>query len=128
MMGRMAVFATVIALAGCAGMESVGRNAQRADVPPHEPMAPAETAAPAPPAQSAPPPAPAQTASAEDAEPEEDDSTIVVPGQREMQVQPPAGDPRSVAERMEDVRAWDRCITRSQSAAEGDPMRPQLDT
>jgi hypothetical protein len=29
---------------------------------------------------------------------------------------------------MEDVRAWDQCITTSQAAFERDPMRPQLDS
>ncbi|MGH6951365.1 MAG: hypothetical protein ACREH4_10850, partial [Vitreimonas sp.] len=61
-------------------------------------------------------------------EAEEEEGGIVVPGQREMQVQPPSGDPRSVAERTRDVRAWDQCITASQSAFESDPMRPQLDS
>ena len=33
-----------------------------------------------------------------------------------------------MAERMEDVRAWDRCVIAVQSATESDPMRPQLTT
>lgn len=71
---------------------------------------------------AAPPPAQASTTS------RDTDDAIVVPGQRDVQVQPPAGDPRSTAQRMEDVRAWDRCVTQVQSAFEGDPMRPQLTT
>jgi hypothetical protein len=43
-------------------------------------------------------------------------------------VQPPGGDPRSNAERMQDIRAWDRCVMGVQSAAEADPLRPQLET
>jgi hypothetical protein len=57
-----------------------------------------------------------------------DDDDVVVPGQRERQVRPPNGDPRSNAERMEDVRAWDQCVIRVQAAYDRDPMRPQLDT
>lgn len=127
MMGRMAVLAAVIALAGCAGVESAGRNA-RGDLPPPPPETAAaeDPAAPAPPMQAAPPP-PAQTAGARPAG-EDEEGAIVVPGQREVQVPPPDGDPRSVAERMEDVRAWDQCITTSQAAFERDPMRPQLDS
>ena len=55
-------------------------------------------------------------------------SDIVVPGVRERQVQPPRGDPRSTSERMEDIRAWDQCVTRVQAAFESDPMSPQLDS
>ena len=129
MMGRMAVLAAVIALAGCASVESAGRNA-RGDLPPPPPEAAAaeDAAAPAPAMQAAPPPPPTQTAAAQDAGEDEDDGAIVVPGQRDVQVPPPGGDPRSVAERMEDVRAWDQCITTSQAAFERDPMRPQLDS
>ena len=52
---------------------------------------------------------------------------MVVPGQRVRQITPP-GDPRSTSERMEDIRAWDQCVTRVQAAYERDPMRPQLDS
>jgi hypothetical protein len=55
-------------------------------------------------------------------------SDIIVPGVRERQVQPPRGDPRSTSERMEDIRAWDQCVTRVQAAFESDPMSPQLDS
>jgi hypothetical protein len=73
-------------------------------------------------------PAPTQVAQRDDDEAEDDGDTIVVPGQRETQVPPPGGDPRSVAERAEDVRAWDRCVMSAQGAFESDPMRPQLDS
>jgi hypothetical protein len=74
------------------------------------------------PAVTAPPPSPQRNASAEV------DDEIVVPGQLEQQVRPPAGDPRSTSQRMEDVRAWDQCVTRVQAAFESDPMRPQMTT
>jgi len=102
-------------------------------VPP-EATSPARTASAAPPAQTTPPPsvaAPAVTAppaAPQRAASATADDSIVVPGQREQQVRPPAGDPRSVSQRMEDVRAWDQCVTRVQAAFEGDPMRPQLTT
>ncbi|HCK84096.1 MAG TPA: hypothetical protein DHW63_06150, partial [Hyphomonadaceae bacterium] len=51
---------------------------------------------------------------------------IVVPGQVQRQIPPPNGDPRSRAERIEDIRAWDQCVTSVQAAFESDPMRPQL--
>lgn len=167
MLGRTVVLAALIALAGCAGIEPAGRNAQRSGAPAPVPArvaapapapqatlpppqtqaaapAPAPLAAP-PPARTAsvaPPPAPApaltappvaasQVAAPPPSRPTRtstDDSTIVVPGQRETQVRPPNGDPRSNAERMEDIRAWDQCITASQAAFESDPMSPQLDT
>ncbi|MFO1018383.1 MAG: hypothetical protein U1E03_12345 [Hyphomonadaceae bacterium] len=165
MLGRTAVLAALIALAGCAGIEPAGRNAQRSSAPAPAParvVAPApapqatlptpqtQAAAPAPapltapppartasvapapaPALTAPPVAASQVAAPPPSRPTRtstDDSTIVVPGQREQQVRPPNGDPRSNAERMEDIRAWDQCITASQAAFESDPMSPQLDT
>ncbi|MBC7767838.1 MAG: hypothetical protein H7124_03555, partial [Phycisphaerales bacterium] len=77
------------------------------------PVAAAQVAAP-------PPAAPTRNAS------READDAIVVPGQREQQVRPPGGDPRSTSQRVEDVRAWDRCVMDVQSAFESDPMRPQM--
>ncbi|MCX7360148.1 MAG: hypothetical protein NT015_18665 [Alphaproteobacteria bacterium] len=56
------------------------------------------------------------------------DEDIVVPGQVQTQVPPPAGDPRSNEERRADVRSWDQCVTQVQSAFDSDPMRPQLTT
>jgi len=133
MLGRIAASAALIALAaGCAGMESAGRNARTDPAPAG--ASPAVAAAPAPQAvaptsqsgvpEPAAPPEQAATTSAD----EDDDSAVVVPGVRERQVQPPSGDPRSNAERMQDIRAWDQCVMRVQGAAEADPMRPQLTT
>lgn len=162
MLGRMAVLAASIALAGCANMESAGRNAQRAPAPPAmadeapapraQTAPPVQTPAPTPtparaPALTTPPPQqqaqlPAPQQQAQAAAPavtvptppprrvdaDETDADIVVPGQREQQVRPPSGDPRSTAERAEDVRAWDRCVVEVQSAFESDPMRPSLES
>jgi hypothetical protein len=131
MLGRIAAAAALIALAGCAGMESAGRAASRSPETVSSAAAPVPTTAPAP---EAAPPASAQTAPAAPAERpvtasrSGDDETVVVPGTRERQVQPPGGDPRSNAERMQDIRAWDRCVMGVQSAAEADPLRPQLET
>jgi len=172
MLGRIAVMAASIALvAGCAGLEPAGRNAQRspapaqvtrqaqtppppATLPPPQASAPTQPAPPAPRLQAPPPPrttAPTLTAPAptpptpsattraaptpqpappardvSDEDSDVDDDAIVVPGQRDVQVQPPGGDPRSNAERREDVRAWDQCVIGVQSAYESDPMRPEL--
>lgn len=155
MFRRIAAAAALIAVAGCAGMESAGRNASRspeptrvASAPPVQAPAPApQVAAPAPapaPPISAPPvaaaatpppsaassapPAPAPQPDRPVATAARDDDDVVVPGQRERQVQPPNGDPRSNTERMQDIRAWDQCVVRVQSAYDRDPMRPQLDS
>ncbi len=177
MLGRIAVLAASVALAACAGLEPVGRNAGRADTtpppvtrtapppqqqttaaPPQQQLAPPapqqqtapaarapaltvppQAAAPtqsasAAPVQTAPtPPVAAPAVSAPAPQPQRNasadvDDDIVVPGQREQQVRPPAGDPRSMSQRMEDVRAWDQCVMQVQSAFESDPMRPQLTT
>lgn len=118
--------------------------------------APAATPAPTPPpaqtqtapaAAPAPTPAPQQTAPQQAAPPvaaprvsvptpppptparaQSDSDDIVVPGQVQTQVPPPAGDPRTNEERRADIRAWDQCITQVQSAFESDPMSPQLTT
>ncbi len=52
--------------------------------------------------------------------------TIVVPGERPGPAVP--DDPRTTTERMRDIRAWDRCVLRAQRAADGDPLRPQMDS
>ena len=139
MLGRLAAVAAMAALmAGCAGMESAGRNASRgpdAAPPPSVANTPAPTAA-APTPEPA-PPAPtvgAATAPAPTEPPTQSVDTraggndVVVPGMRERQVPAPGGDPRSTAERMQDIAAWDRCVMRVQSAFESDPMRPQLES
>lgn len=139
MLGRMAAVAALIAMAGCAGMESAGRTARapepaRAAAPPPpeaaapapSPMLPGEATITPPPVAAAPAPQaadpPVTTAS------RGGEGDIVVPGARERQVQPPGGDPRSNAERMQDIRAWDRCVMRVQAAFDRDPMRPQLES
>ncbi|MEQ1818554.1 MAG: hypothetical protein ABL871_08080 [Terricaulis sp.] len=56
------------------------------------------------------------------------DDDVVVQGQVQTQVPPPAGDPRTNEERRADVRSWDQCVSQVQSAFDSDPMRPQLTT
>lgn len=56
------------------------------------------------------------------------DDDVVVQGQEQTQVPPPAGDPRSNEERRADIRSWDQCVSQVQSAFDSDPMRPQLTT
>lgn len=94
-----------------------------------EPRAPTPAPTPAPAVtRPAPAAAPAPTPNRSGTfNPNPQDDEVVVPGQRERQITPP-GDPRSTSERMEDIRAWDQCVTRVQSAYERDPMRPQLDS
>jgi hypothetical protein len=155
MFARMAVVAAAIGLAGCAGLEPAGRNADRAPrataSTPAPAPAPMTTPAPTPPAQSQAAPvaaSPAQTPAPQLSAPpvaaprvsvptppsptparaQSDDDDIVVPGQVRTQVPPPAGDPRTNEERRADVRAWDQCITQVQSAFDSDPMSPQLTT
>ncbi|HVZ99801.1 MAG TPA: hypothetical protein VG841_05760 [Caulobacterales bacterium] len=122
-----AAFASLAILAGCAGLEPAGRSA--ASAPPSSASAPQPAAEPAPAADGAqqisptvtlpaPPPQPARPAA---------DNEVVIPGVRETQVQPPNGDPRTAAERMADISAWDRCVTRVHNQGEADPMKPQLD-
>lgn len=53
---------------------------------------------------------------------------IVVPGAVEVPAPTPPGDPRSRAQRMRDIRAWDRCLIRAQAASDTDPTRYQPDT
>lgn len=100
--------------------------------PPQARVAPAPVAAAPAPAQVAAAPAPAAApVTQEQPRPivtQRDAGDVVVPGVRERQVQPPQGDPRSVSERMEDIRSWDQCVTRVQAAFESDPMNPQLDS
>ncbi|MBL8542207.1 MAG: hypothetical protein JNJ63_00220 [Hyphomonadaceae bacterium] len=123
MFGRLAAVAALAALAGCAGIQPAGRNAERAPPPPAaavqaEPPAPAPAAAPVAAPVAAPP--------AERPTPATGDEEVIVPGQREQQVRPPNGDPRSVAQRREDVRNWDTCVLEAQGGRESDPTRPDL--
>lgn len=137
MLGRLsAMGAAVVLLAACGSVQSAGRNAREAAPAPPPPVA---TQAPAP-RQAAPPPSAAapgvtvaQPAQPAQSAPEPTQRSggggdIVVPGQVERQVPAPAGDPRSTAERMADIRAWDRCVMQVQGRGDGDPTRPQLDT
>lgn len=131
MMRALAGFAALVVMSGCAGVESAGRNSRapapgQVSEPAPEPPPPAQTPPPetgAPGVASGarvtpePPPAPA---------PEDDE--VVVRGQIERQIPPPEGDPRSTAERMRDVHAWDQCVSQAQAAGEIDPMRPALET
>jgi len=42
-------------------------------------------------------------------------------------VRPPNGDPRSIAERREDIQNWDHCVMQAM-AQQSDPNRPTVDT
>jgi len=137
MLGRGAALAVVMLAAACANVQSAGRNAERAPVqqarveaPPAAAPAPQPSVPVAPPQQAAPPVAAANVAAPPAPPPprrDADDDEIVVPGGVEQQVPAPAGDPRTAAQRMADIRRWDQCVTRVQARAEADPMRPQLE-
>jgi hypothetical protein len=58
-------------------------------------------------------------------QPEPDDDEIVVPGRVQRPVPPPPGDPRTDAQRMRDIRAWDRCVIYAENFGERDPMKYQ---
>ncbi len=124
MVGRTGILAAaLLALSACAG-QSAGRNAEPEALPPPEMSAPAPTAPAGPvaaPNVSVPVPVPARPTNADDAD-------VVVRGQVRNQVPAPAGDPRTNGERIRDIRAWDQCVSRAQSALSSDPMDPQLDT
>lgn len=113
--------------------------------PPPQPLvvppAPQQQAAPAPqrttpaPQRTQAPPAaapqvtaPPSTGPAPTAPRAQSDDDVVVQGQVQTQVPPPAGDPRTNEERRADVRSWDQCVSQVQSAFDSDPMRPQLTT
>lgn len=128
---RVGMLASALGLAACAGIAPAGRNASDADAPLGPPpaiTAPAAETAPDT-APTAPPPVAApnvSVAAASAPQRASGEDEIVVPGQVQRQIPPPNGDPRSRAERIEDVRAWDQCVTSVQAAFESDPMRPQL--
>jgi hypothetical protein len=131
---RTLALLALVVLAGCAGMEPAGRNANDAPAPAAAPVAsPAPRAAPTPapmpppPAQPAPAAVPNVTASAQPAAPRRaSGEDVIVPGMRERQVPAPDGDPRTAIERMADIHAWDECVTRAQGR--GDPMEAQLES
>lgn len=125
---RVGALAGALALAACAGIAPAGRNASGADAPLGPPPAAAETAPEAAPPELPPVAAPNISVAPAPAPPRRasDEDEIVVPGQVQRQIPPPNGDPRSRAERIEDIRAWDQCVTSVQGAFDSDPMRPQL--
>jgi hypothetical protein len=130
MFGRLAAGTALMVLAACAGVESAGRSARESGAaPPVISSAPSPAPAPAPaptpePSVAAPnvavatPPPPRQRSG---------DDDIVVRGEYES-IPQPEGDFRSRAQRNEDIRSWDQCVTAVQAAYERDPMRPQLET
>jgi len=132
----MAAAAALALLSACSSFEPAGRNARDGAAPPPPPS----SSAPAPQQAAQQPSAPGVAAPnvsvappVTQAQPQPSQQRagggdIVVPGQVERQVQAPDGDPRSTAERMADIRAWDRCVMRIQGAGGDDPTRPQLDT
>lgn len=154
MMRRILAATAFLMLAACAGSyDYITENPPAAPAPP-PPAAEAPNYTPPPPVQSAPlapppvaAPAPAQAPVANPPPPAASDARIVapdvaapppprpapprgdvvVPGTVERQVLPPTGDPRSVAERARDIRAWDDCVMRSQNLGEANPTRPALD-
>lgn len=121
MSARWMIAVSALALAACASPPA----AERAPPPPvatQQPVAPAPAPAGGPvaaPNVSVPTPQPAPA--------DDRGGDITVPGQVEQQVRPPRGDPRTAAQRMEDIRNWDTCVMEVQGRAEGDPTRPQLD-
>ena len=152
MLGRLAAAAALIALAGCAGMESAGRNAARDNAPMQTSSAPVERSAPvAPPPSYVPPPPSSQTYTpppqpvqrAQAAPPVAAQSVAAPPPPPQQQADPdadvtvqaparqleaPRGDSRSVSERREDMQTWDHCILAVQQTYESDPTEPVLDT
>jgi hypothetical protein len=155
MLGRVAAAAALIALAGCAGLEPAGRNATRADAPSppartasaqtqrsapvapppsYVPPPPSQVHSPAPPvaqqAQLQPPPVAAPSVAAPAPPPppppaNNEDVTVVAPAR---QIEPPHGDPRSVAERREDIQIWDHCVLQVQQTYAADPLEPETET
>ncbi|MEZ6024402.1 MAG: hypothetical protein R3C16_13535 [Hyphomonadaceae bacterium] len=145
-----------VLLAGCAGLEPVGRNASRGEPAPiptasRPAPAPAATPAPAPApapqqvqaptpaptpapvqrAQTTPPPVAAPNVSVAEAAPpprprETAQNDSSVVVPGARQIEPPGGDPRTQSERMRDIRAWDRCVLEVQAVFDRDPMSPQL--
>lgn len=129
MLRRVTFLSGLVVLAGCAGIEPVGRGVTRAAPSPviaAPPAAPSiQTDAPTPPVAAENVTAPPPTSRRRSASGEDE---IVIPGQTERQVLPPNGDPRNRIERMEDLRAWDQCVMGEQDAFDGDPMSPRFDT
>ncbi len=143
MLGRYAAIAALIALAGCAGFASAGRNSSRGapdPVPAAAPVAPPPSYAPPPPSQTqtqappvqtaqAPPPMAAPSVSVAPPPParSDDDADVTVQAPA-RQVQAPRGDPRSVSEQREDIQNWDHCVMQVQQTYASDPLEPETET
>ena len=104
------------ALAACASDDAATPSAAAPAPPPPIASAAPATGNVAAPGVSVAPPAPAPPP-----------GDIVVPSGREVPISPNA-DTRTVSERMADIRSWDQCVTRVQSAGDTDPTRPQLES
>ncbi|MEZ5959245.1 MAG: hypothetical protein R3C30_02305 [Hyphomonadaceae bacterium] len=101
MIGRLAIVAVAVALAGCAGLEPAGRNARSsgpvATAPAPQPTAPQQTAALPPPqrtqpqASQTPQPAPQLTAPPVVSQPQP--APVAAPPQRVQPTQPPVAAP-----------------------------------
>ena len=151
MLRRYAAAAALIALAGCAGFESAGRNSARGAAEPIPTTAPAPHSAPvAPPPSYVPPPpsqqqaqapvqpaqqtqqpsvaAPSVSVAQQPPAPRADDDADVTVQAPARQVQAPRGDPRSVSERREDIQRWDTCVMQVQQTIASDPLEPVLET
>ena len=147
MLGRYAAIAALIALAGCAGFESAGRNSTRGAPEPIPAAAPRTAPVAPPPAYVPPPPSQAQTSPVQISPaqqrpiaapsvsvappppaPRADDDADVTVQAPARQVQAPRGDPRSVSERREDVQRWDTCVMQVQQTYASDPLEPETET
>lgn len=128
MFGRLAAVTALIVLAACANVESAGRTAREGGAAP-----PVISSPPTPTPTPTPPPEPSvaapnvSVATPPPPRPRSGDDDIVVRGEYD-QIPQPEGDVRSRAQRNEDIRAWDQCVTAVQAAYERDPMRAQLET
>lgn len=148
MIGRLAAAVALVMLTGCAGMEPAGRTAQREQAgmaspapitPPTNSLPPPTHVTSAPPLAQAQAPTQTQTTQPPVAAPNvavatppptppRDPSDVVVHGSvPEQQVQPPNGDPRSIAERREDIRNWDHCVMQAM-AQQSDPNQLEMDS
>jgi hypothetical protein len=128
MLGRIGALAALALMAACGSVQPAGRNSAREAPPPPPPIEePAPTPAAPTPSVAAPGVSVATPAPQPQPAPQGGGGGIVVPGQVERQVPVPDGDPRSAAERMADIRAWDRCVMQVQGQGAADPTRPQLD-
>lgn len=114
----------LVLVTACAGVEPAGRSSGGSE------SAPASQQLSPPPAEAAAPDVASEVRVTPEPRPQprSSDDEVIVQGQVDRQVPPPEGDPRSTAERVRDVRAWDQCVSRAQAAGETDPMRPAMET